>query len=178
VKPCPGSPQRTWCQSEEWSGSSWRYKCTEAPAQVCLCRASVAEWTGKRETQLWVMYTFPWQTKAEKRTTTWVLRTEYSIKMSDLWNQGVGRFQWRVYVIYAFPSLHLSALWEQLYILSFVRLFVCLVFWVFFLVGWGELVVVGFELKASQLLGRCCTTWATLPVLFVLFFETSSHCMA
>jgi hypothetical protein len=32
-------------------------------------------------------------------------------------------------------------------------------------------VVLGFKLKASRLLGKCCTTWATPPILFVEYFQ-------
>jgi hypothetical protein len=35
--------------------------------------------------------------------------------------------------------------------------------------------VLGFELRALGLLGRCSTTWATLPALFVGIFEMGSH---
>jgi hypothetical protein len=38
--------------------------------------------------------------------------------------------------------------------------------------------VLGFELRASSLLGRCYISWATLPALFVLvIFEIRCHFM-
>jgi hypothetical protein len=44
------------------------------------------------------------------------------------------------------------------------------------------LAVLGFELKASHLLGRQCTTWATPPApssyLILFHFMAESHCIA
>jgi hypothetical protein len=41
---------------------------------------------------------------------------------------------------------------------------------------WEYDIRMGFELKASHLLGRCCTTWAMLQSIFALaVFQIEAH---